>query len=448
MRVSRFPVSVWPAAACLQWLARTLFSGMALALAASQAHAQAAAEPPAPDVCHTVSAQSSGDLEALKQRLEREVAAKPNDRKAQEALLDVMFRIECARKTEPAPALEAGRRSIAPRSPPPPGEVIEITTFFATNRKPVRSLDPTKMYGPELDSSLHYGRAVVTVPLTRPLGGFALPRLWKLEREPDPRKHFVLRSIAPLEGDAARQEIAERLKGLNSKSLLVFVHGYNTGFGEAALRTAQMVHDLQFPGLALFFTWPSAAQVVRYWQDEETARYSEGDFEQLIDDLSKMPATDIYVVAHSMGNRVVGHALQARVEKGKESARLRQVLLAAPDVGVDIFRSRIAPKLTAMQGTRTTIYAASSDIALKISKVVHGFRRVGETTGGVFTYPGLETIDASSAAPAMRAYGHLYVVDSPSVLKDIQAIIDRKWTAKLRGLPEMGTSPNSYFRLP
>ena len=171
-------------------------------------------------------------------------------------------------------------------------------------------------------------------------------------------------------------------------------------------------------------------------------------FEQLIDELSQLPATDIYVVAHSMGNRIVGHALQARTDKGKPTKNLRELLLAAADINADVFRTVIAPKLAAMQGTRTTVYASSSDIALKASKVMHGFRRVGETTGGVVTYPGIETIDASNESGALRDFGHFYVVDSPSVMKDIRSIIEKKVSAKLRGLSEVGASPNVYWRLP
>jgi esterase/lipase superfamily enzyme len=236
-----------------------------------------------------------------------------------------------------------------------------------------------------------------------------LPTLWKLERDADASKHFVLQAVMPLNVDAARKEMAQKLQGMSSKALLVFVHGYNVGFPEAALRTAQMAHDLNFPGLAFFYSWPSANHVRSYWQDEEIARLSEGVFEQLIDELAQLPATDIYLVAHSMGNRIVGHALQARMDKGKETKNLRELLLAAADINADVFRAVIAPKLAAMKGTRTTVYASSSDIALKASKVVHGFRRVGETNGGVFIYPGIETIDASNASPSLRGYGHYYL---------------------------------------
>ena len=207
-----------------------------------------------------------------------------------------------------------------------------------------------------------------------------------------------------------------------------------------------MAHDLNFPGIAFFYSWPSANHVKSYWQDEEIARLSEDVFERLIDELSQLPATDVYIVAHSMGNRVVGHALKARVEKGKETKNLRELLLAAADINADVFRTVIAPKLATVQGMRTTVYASSSDIALKVSKVVHGFRRVGETSGGVFIYPGIETVDASNASPSLRGFGHLYVVDSLSVIRDIKLIVERRGPAKLRGLSEVGAMPNIYWR--
>ena len=385
-------------------------------------------------------AKSAADAKTLRQSL----------RERQEELLDVLFRIECLRASDSVQLTSepASRSPFKRRAAAPAGDIIEVTTYYATNRKQAAATDPRKVYGSEVGSSLQYGRAVVTIPPTHTPGNLELPSLWKLERNADASHHFVLKAVIPLDADIGRKEMAQKLQAMSSKALLVFVHGFNTGFSEAAVRTAQMAHDLNFPGLAFFYSWPSANHVQSYWQDEEIARLSESVFEQLIDELSQLPATDIYVVAHSMGNRIVGHALQARADKGKETKNLRELLLAAPDINADVFRAVIAPKLAAMRGTRTTIYASSSDIALKASKVVHGFRRVGETTGGLVTYPGIETIDASSASAALRGYGHFYLVDSPSVIKDVRSIIERKGSAKLRGLSEVGAAPNVYWRLP
>jgi esterase/lipase superfamily enzyme len=229
---------------------------------------------------------------------------------------------------------------------------------------------------------------------------------------------------------------------------MVFVHGYNVSFAETAMRTAQLAHDLNFPGLPFFFSWPSAAQVTGYLRDVETAQLSEDAFDKVLDDLSGLADTDIYLIAHSMGSRIVSQVLKSRVDRGKAPARLSELLLAAPDINADLFRTVIAPRLQAMQGTQTTVYASSSDLALMASKAVHGYARVGETAGGVFVFPGLETIDASRATLSVRAFGHSYLTDSATVLKDIQSILRQKLKARQRGLAEAGASPNVYWSLP
>ena len=448
-----------------QMFGRLLLSLSALGVGTALAYAQPSPQRPLPEACQAASAEALPELEKRRQSLERDVArqtaavertskdkegrsgadARAKElhqglRARQEDLLEVLFRIECIRaQPEPESRSPFKRR---------PSDAIEVTTYYATNRKQTGSAEPAKVYGGVFESTLHYGRAVVSIPPNHAPGKLELPSLWKVERNVDPTKHFVLKAVIPLSADAELKEMAQRLSGMSSKALLIFVHGYNMGFAEAALRTAQMAHDLNFPGMAFFYSWPSVNRIRSYWQDEEIARLSEGVFEQLIDELSQLPATDIYIVAHSMGNRIVGHALQARADKGKETKNLKELLLAAADINADVFRTIIAPKLAAMQGTRTTLYASSSDIALKASKVMHGFRRAGETTGGVVIYPGIETIDASSASAALRGFGHFYVVDSPSVMKDIRSIIERRGPAKMRGLSEVGTSPNVHWRLP
>lgn len=451
-------------------------------------HAQRASTPELPDECKAATTENLAQLQARQTKLEGDIAKVGKDlerlstvrkllanrslRKNQEELLDILFRIDCldggtrgapaermgqerahqrrapSAASGPTPAPPPAVRGAAPAAKAAPNDVIEITTYYATNRKASGSAEPVKVYGSGVDGNFHYGRTVVTIPPTHRPGSVEMPSIWRLELEPDIRKHFTLKSVTPLSGDAARKEMADRLGEARSKSLLIFVHGYNTDFANAVMRTAQMAYDLKFTGLPFSYSWPSAASVRSYWQDEEAARLSEGAFELLIEELSQLPVTDIYIVAHSMGSRVVAHALQSRADKGKKLNHLRELLLAAPDINVDLFRNVIAPKLAAMQGTRTTLYASSSDWALRASNVVHGFRRVGETVGGVFTFPGLDTIDASGAPAVSRGYGHFYLVDSPSVLKDFQAIIQSKASAKLRGLNEVGASPNSYWRLP
>jgi esterase/lipase superfamily enzyme len=458
--------------------------GVGAGLAAGIASGQPAADLNLPAPCRAKAAEDLPALEKRQQRLERRIAqaraVKPASEeeagateltKSQAGLLDVLFRIQChklrqqAASADPAAAERAvpKRRSVAPpsdatgASPPPasrraasragaPNNVIEVTTYFATNRGRSGKSTPASLYDAVV-SPLSYGRALVTIPGTHTPGNLELPSIWRLQFQPDPARHFTLKAVEPLEPGAARAEMMKRLAESSSKAILVYVHGYNMSFAETAMRTAQLAHDLDFPGLPFFFSWPSAGQVTAYLRDSESAQLSEDAFDQVLEDLSRLSGGEIYVIAHSMGSRVVTQALRSRVDKGKSTAHVRELLLAAPDINADLFRKAIAPRLQAMQGTQTTVYASSSDLALMASKAVHGYRRVGETAGGVFVYPGFDTVDASAASLAVRAFGHSYLTDSAAVLKDIRSLLRLKLPAKARGLAEAGTSPDIYWSL-
>ena len=479
-------------------LTRVLLALAALGVGAGIASSQPAAELKLPAPCRSKAAEDLSALEKRKERLERQVAqaraATPATEgagakklsKSQAALLEVLFQIQCHKmrqqtaSPEPSPVKRATpKRRAAPRPPDPPAEaqpvpppgaapeaikappparraarraspgadnVIEITTYFATNRGRSGGTAPASLYDATV-SPLSYGRALVTIPGTHTPGSLELPTVWKLQFQPDPTRHFTLRAVEPLGLDAARAEMTKRLAAAPSKAILLYVHGYNMSFAETAMRTAQLAHDLGFPGLPFFFSWPSAGQVTGYLRDAESAQLSEDAFDQVLDDLSRLAAGEVYVIAHSMGSRLVSQALRSRVDKGKSTAHLRELLLAAPDINADLFRTTIAPRLKAMQGTQTTVYASSSDLALMASKAVHGYRRVGDTAGGVFVYPGFDTVDASAASLAVRAFGHSYLTDSAAVLKDIRSLLRLKLPAKARGLAEAGTSPDIYWSL-
>lgn len=358
----------------------------------------------------------------------------------QEKLIELIYEIECFRTDVEADSalVRAAGKEI---------NFIEISTFYATNRVQSGNAAPASFYSKEERPGLEYGRAVVAIPTLHKPGHLELPTWWKFEKTPDPNKHFVLKSVSPIEKDKALDDLRASLAGAKDKSLLIFVHGFNVTFAESALRTAQLAHDLKFPGLTIFYSWPSAGRPKSYLHDEEMAALSEDAFDKLLDDVADMAISEIYIVAHSMGNRIVGNTIRNRVKSKKSVSKIRELFLAAPDINEKIFRRRIAPALAAMQGSRTTIYVSSNDIALKASKVVHEFRRVGESTGGVFTHPDLESIDTTGVAPIRRAFGHSYIVDSVKVIGDIEEIIKLNFSATDRGLPHVGAPPKVYWEL-
>ena len=130
----------------------------------------------------------------------------------------------------------------------------------------------------------------------------------------------------------------------------------------------------------------------------------------------------------------------------KTSARIKELVLAAPDINAEIFKTMIVPQFEKLKSTRVTIYASSSDLALRTSKVVHDYRRVGETEGGVQVFTGIESVDATAAAPSKRGFGHSYILDSKKVLEDVTLMMTDGQGAAERGLPRLGATPRFYWQ--
>ena len=356
-------------------------------------------------------------------------------------LADLVFRQDCLRPDlQPDPA----------RGPAVQPKWVTLTTYYATNRRPGPMEGAVATYTGERDEGgIRYGRVTVSIPTQRQPGDLNLPtNLWLFELPADPSRHLILKSVAPLSPEAALSEMRTRVGQLSKKSVLIFVHGYNVPFRDAALRTAQLAHDLDFPGLPIFFSWPSAGTTGGYPHDEEAAQLSLNAFNLLLDRVASFNASDVFIIAHSMGNRVVTQAIAQRLAQGRGvPPNLKGLLLAAPDVNASIFREQIAPGIGALAGTSKTIYASNNDAALRASSYLHDFPRVGLTRPTVQLFNGWETVDASEAAPVRRAWGHSYVMDSPRVIRDMQALIFLHLGAKQRGLPMTGTPPSSYWTL-
>jgi esterase/lipase superfamily enzyme len=265
---------------------------------------------------------------------------------------------------------------------------------------------------------------------------------------PDPTRYFILREI----GETNRENFIKQMNEAGAdkeSSLLLFVHGFNVTFADAALRTAQLAHDLQFPGKVMLYSWPSAGAVGDYWKDEDSSRISTPRFRRLLADLLATRLTRIYVVAHSMGTRIVIPAVTTLASQGVDVSKVSELMLAAADFNVIEFKELAADfeKLRA-KGTHLTVYAASNDFALQASRRIHSYRRLGESDPTLSIYAGLDSVDASAAAPMRRAYGHSYVSDSSQVLGDMQDLVLKGLAPKDRGLLPIPNTSHYGWKIP
>jgi esterase/lipase superfamily enzyme len=167
--------------------------------------------------------------------------------------------------------------------------------------------NPNNYFTGNLDAEFKdfsYGTANVTIPTKRKRGELNLPSWWTFTSQPDPAHYFVLHDIVNSDRNAILKDLNEA--GADPKaSPLLFVHGFNVTFANALFRAAQLAHDLEFPGKVMLYSWPSGGRIVDYWKDEESAQISAPRFQQLLMDLIGTRIRRIYIVAHSMGTRIV-----------------------------------------------------------------------------------------------------------------------------------------------
>jgi esterase/lipase superfamily enzyme len=206
--------------------------------------------------------------------------------------------------------------------------------------------------------------------------------------------------------------------------LLVFIHGYNVSFASAAQRSAQIVRDIKFRGQAVLYSWPSNAETIQYAADEAAMDASWRHFSaflQLL--LTQTSATNVHVIAHSMGNRALVRAIEAMDTSppAKGSAALGEIVFAAPDVDRDEF-VQIASRFSG-RARSFTIYASRNDWALGISKLLHKFPRAGDAGDHLIVRNGIDTIDASMADISLFGLGHSYFADQRTILSDLHGLI-------------------------
>ncbi|SIT51767.1 conserved hypothetical protein [Paraburkholderia piptadeniae] len=75
----------------------------------------------------------------------------------------------------------------------------------------------------------------------------------RMEFHGDPDRDVSILQVAL--GPYEQFRAGMRTKALNAwtLSVLLFIHGYNVSFEDAAMRTAQMAYDLDFAGAPVFF---------------------------------------------------------------------------------------------------------------------------------------------------------------------------------------------------
>jgi esterase/lipase superfamily enzyme len=254
----------------------------------------------------------------------------------------------------------------------------QVSILAATTRKR-STTDTGAMFSGERAPDVSYAAITVSIP---PDGARKVGEVqWPRSPPGDPSHDFVTVSADYLDKQSFNTALSAAAKQTGRNKVLVFIHGFNNRFDDAVYRFAQIVHDSNVPVIPVLFSWPSRGEVrlSAYTYDRESANYSRDALEQLLDSIALNPnVKEITVLAHSMGNWLTLETLRAKsIHAGRITDKIKNVLLVAPDVDVDVFRTEIhrmgSPR------PRFALFLSQDDQALKLSRSIWGgVSRIGE----------------------------------------------------------------------
>jgi esterase/lipase superfamily enzyme len=214
------------------------------------------------------------------------------------------------------------------------------TILVATTRE--RDSRPGTYFGGERAQSVSYATVTVAVPPTHVPGKIE----WPSKAPGNPETDFVVRDAAYLDSEkqfvkTLNAQLAMRPPG--KRRVFVFIHGYNTMFAEGLYRFTQIVDDADAPAVPVLFTWASRGHVTDYVYDSNSATAARDELEHTLRLVFASNAEEVNILAHSMGNWVTVEALrQIKISaKLPPMNKLGAVVLAAPDIDIDVFKSQM-----------------------------------------------------------------------------------------------------------
>ncbi len=344
-----------------------------------------------------------------------------------------------------------GERKIAPQHPLPPptpesiapqesDNLANINVFYATDRQ--RSPGKTVDYGHERADALQYGVFQVSIPRDHRMASIERPSIWRFEFKENAKKHLVITSRTPLDEASFYQDVSTTVHASKEKQVLVFIHGFNVTFTDAVYRTAQMTYDLGFSGASILYSWPSNGRLRDYTWDSTANEWTVPHLQAFLESVAaKTGAQKIHVIAHSMGNRALAHALRTMPQA--KSPRFQNVILTAPDIDAGVFTE--LSDAVKSHADNVTLYASSHDKAMLASEEINGFWRAGDAGKNIVVIPGIDTIDVSLVDTNL--IGHFYYGENRSVLTDMMNLIttDDPPSKRCR-LQQTGIAPKLYWR--
>lgn len=259
-----------------------------------------------------------------------------------------------------------------------------------------------------------------------------------------------------------RRELEARLAKTPVKEVYVFIHGVKNNFEQAVSTIAELWHFLGRQGVPIAYSWPAGAEgLLRgYNYDYNSSEFTVYHLKQSLRAIASCPSVrKIHIIAHSRGTDVAISALRELYleysgggKSTRDELKLGRVVLAAPDLDVDVVLQRAVTARLAQVPEHTVLYICDEDKALGVSRWLFGGMRLGKLKPDIFTPGELEALRNSKHVAIVDAlvtrpgwFGHNYFYANPAVSSDlILALRYGKLPGAENGRP-LGIEKNGFW---
>ena len=260
-----------------------------------------------------------------------------------------------------------------------PSYTAKADILVATTRERGRPGDPSAMTAGRSDA-LNFEALEISIPREHQVGSVE----WPDTGPADPAYNFMTTAREPLDEDQFIAQIRRRARSgePGAGTVLVFVHGYNNLYQESVYRFAQILHDGGVRETGVLFAWPSRGSAQLYLADRESSTFSRDYLEHALKKIAAIPEVrEINILAHSMGNWLAVETLRQAAMKGHGDfgGKLNHVVLASPDIDINVFRTQL--DVIGPLRQPITVMVSGDDKALNLSSFLAGnVTRVGNVS--------------------------------------------------------------------